>query len=612
MKKIYLICVLLVSICAVKAQEKISVQNIVLSTPVIDSSKIDPYLHFCGISRDTMLNCLNNEYSQKKATIWQKQIKIQSKGAKEIKIVFRKFILSQNAIVSFYTDSLRYQYQGAYFVHKQDSSYVSDFIHGDYCTIVIEIPIDEFDKNQILISQVKHFTESFDDVVRENDYSCMIDVNCPKGNDWCDQKRSVAIYYFTQNGMDYLCTGALVNNYKNNFAQYFLTARHCTNEDIDWANTEFYFNYQNSFCNGNDRYTYDYYRVQGSQLIGYCDVSWSDNALLLIMESIPIQANVYYAGVDITNRSAGDKVTCIHHSFGAPKMIAFAHIKNFAGPKWEIYFDDGITKSGGSGGPVFLNSNKRVIATISGGFQNLDCTSNLKQKWVGKVKACMPYSGNMQSALFGNSGLDSYAGIDPIKSCQSTLNIYGDFYSAHEYDATLNGLTIQAGNTINISNANFYLGADYTLTAGDKIVFLPGTSILSGSNVIAKITSCSGNLVSCGVHSSNKNIETFPQTEDENDNLSYYKSSSMGDEDNYYLMEIYPNPNPGTFQLETNFPLSDIGNLKIVNLLGTTIYETQNLTSNSIQLSASASGLQFVIVVLKDGTVLTQKMMIQR
>jgi hypothetical protein len=64
--------------------------------------------------------------------------------------------------------------------------------------------------------------------------------------------------------------------------------------------------------------------------------------------------------------------------------------------------------------------------------------------------------------------------------------------------------------------------------------------------------------------------------------------------------------------IETNFPLSEIGNLKIVNLLGVTVYETQKVTEHIIQLPSSASGLQFVIIYLKDGTVLTQKVIIQR
>jgi hypothetical protein len=73
---------------------------------------------------------------------------------------------------------------------------------------------------------------------------------------------------------------------------------------------------------------------------------------------------------------------------------------------------------------------------------------------------------------------------------------------------------------------------------------------------------------------------------------------------------ILPNPNPGTFQLETNFPLSDIGNLKIVNLLGIPVFETQTLSSNTIQLQNAATGQYFVVMILKDGSVLTQKMMV--
>ena len=74
---------------------------------------------------------------------------------------------------------------------------------------------------------------------------------------------------------------------------------------------------------------------------------------------------------------------------------------------------------------------------------------------------------------------------------------------------------------------------------------------------------------------------------------------------------IIPNPNSGTFQLETNFPFSDIANLKVANFLGATVYETQNVAEHTIQLQSSASGMFFVVVMLKDGNVLTQKMMIQ-
>jgi hypothetical protein len=86
----------------------------------------------------------------------------------------------------------------------------------------------------------------------------------------------------------------------------------------------------------------------------------------------------------------------------------------------------------------------------------------------------------------------------------------------------------------------------------------------------------------------------------------------LQDENTTPSFVIIPNPNPGTFQIETNFPLADITNLKITNLLGVPVYETQNVVSNEIQLQNSISGLHFVVILLKDGTMLTQKMMLQR
>jgi hypothetical protein len=75
---------------------------------------------------------------------------------------------------------------------------------------------------------------------------------------------------------------------------------------------------------------------------------------------------------------------------------------------------------------------------------------------------------------------------------------------------------------------------------------------------------------------------------------------------------IIPNPNTGSFQLETNFPLSDIASLKITNPLGITVYTDQDVIEHTLQLQNSSSGLYFVIVMLNDGSMLTQKMVVQR
>ena len=111
--------------------------------------------------------------------------------------------------------------------------------------------------------------------------------------------------------------------------------------------------------------------------------------------------------------------------------------------------------------------------------------------------------------------------------------------------------------------------------------------------------------------------ETLSKDFEDSEDINTHQSSSsdhlkIQDKKNAPSLSILPNPNPGTFQLETNFPLSAIGNLKITNLMGATVYETQNVASNMVQLQNPAAGTFFVVMILKDGAVLTQKMVIQK
>jgi hypothetical protein len=80
------------------------------------------------------------------------------------------------------------------------------------------------------------------------------------------------------------------------------------------------------------------------------------------------------------------------------------------------------------------------------------------------------------------------------------LNLSGDFFPVQNYDATLNGLTIQASQTINVANATFKALSKFTLTAGEKITLQSGFKVEAGATFVAKISSCSTNLQFCGEH----------------------------------------------------------------------------------------------------------------
>jgi len=149
-------------------------------------------------------------------------------------------------------------------------------------------------------------------------------------------------------------------------------------------------------------------------------------------------------------------------------------------------------------------------------------------------------------------------------------------------------------------------GATATYKAGAEIQLLPGFHAKSGSTFHAKIEALAG----CG---GTQSVSFLPEGDEHNADYAMENTNSHVSRNlTSYNINIFPNPNPGTFQLETNFPLADIAHLKIINLLGVPVYETQNLASNEIQLANSGAGLYFVVIILKDGTVLTQKMMVQR
>ena len=58
---------------------------------------------------------------------------------------------------------------------------------------------------------------------RELSGSCNIDVVCDEGDDWRDEISSVAAYSL---GGSLFCTGAMINNARQDGKPYFLTAHH--------------------------------------------------------------------------------------------------------------------------------------------------------------------------------------------------------------------------------------------------------------------------------------------------------------------------------------------------------------------------------------------------
>lgn len=173
------------------------------------------------------------------------------------------------------------------------------------------------------------------------------------------------------------CSGALINNSKQDGAQYFLTANHCVFADVSYFIIGF--DYQFKYCQQESKLHLkdkepepEPKLIQGLRLVASWDQT--DFALLLVKERIPDSYNVYLAGVDPSPKLASN-VYGIHHPSGDVKKISSYHgtllpaswneaPKTFhvQVPSWTF----GVTERGSSGSPLF-NQEGLIVGHLRGG-----------------------------------------------------------------------------------------------------------------------------------------------------------------------------------------------------------------------------------------------------
>jgi|GEM_PF-1483064 len=197
--------------------------------------------------------------------------------------------------------------------------------------------------------------------------SCNININCPLGNDWQQEKKAVA--KILNGGFDY-CTGTIVNNVREDGIPYFLTAAHCASS-FNVASWVFVFNYESAGCTNQNGPT--------NQTVSGCTQKAiyepSDFVLLQLNNTPPTDYDVYFAGWDANNTPPTSGVA-ISHPSGDIKKIAYdddpltSSVGLMGGTNnthWRVgNYEQGTTESGSSGCAIW-NQNHRVVGELSGG-----------------------------------------------------------------------------------------------------------------------------------------------------------------------------------------------------------------------------------------------------
>lgn len=302
------------------------------------------------------------------------QLGILCENAVSINLVFDQFEL-ESGVKLYFADPVKKKFDGAYTSLNNNKSKMlgTELIYAEKAYIEVVVPSEKEGLSLLHLGTIVHGYRSLDDMAKALNSSgdCEIDVNCPLGQGWENQRNSVAMMV---NGGGF-CTGSLVNNTSGVIIPYFLSANHCGTNPGGWV---FRFRWESpegqADC-GTSAPSVDgpsTMNINGGTL---CSASSaSDFALTLLNASPDPSWGIYYNGWDHTNIPA-TQLTGIHHPSGDIKKIsrdnstavssAFnngAPDTHWRAPSW----DEGVTEGGSSGSPLF-NQDHRTIGQLHGG-----------------------------------------------------------------------------------------------------------------------------------------------------------------------------------------------------------------------------------------------------
>ena len=371
---------------------------------------------------------------------------IRSKNARSLNLILKPFHIPEGAYVYIY-DSKKSVVRGAFTsINNNPSDILPTMpVPGEELILEYHLPAGVKWKGTLGISQVSHDylgvfgPEPAKDSRFRLSQPCNVDINCPPGDNYQTEKRSVCRLIIR--GIE-LCSGFLINNADEKNLPYLITAQHCITDENDASMTIFVFGYESPWCEGPDG------RVSHS-LAGSVLRSTNpdiDFTLVELSSFPPFIYKPYLAGWDVSGISPQGAVT-IHHPQGDVKKISVdlapPVTSTFTGfitdGFWQVLqWAYGTTEGGSSGAPLF-DQNKRVIGALTGGeaicgrsendyFGKLAVTYDLSPVLGQQLKGWIDPSGTGVMQLDGRDPyapnwltVDTLSNIKPSESLTNTI-----------------------------------------------------------------------------------------------------------------------------------------------------------------------------------------------
>lgn len=296
-----------------------------------------------------------------------------SPGAKTLNFILDRFLIPDGAALYVYNADRSHRVGGITNINQTPTLELGiQPIRGERVTLEYVEPAGVAFPGEIRVRQAIHGYKSiFEISAFGQSGACNINVNCPIGQPWEKQKRSVAM--LVQGSA--FCTGSMMNNVNNDGRPFLLTANHCTPANGNVANWVFVFNWESQDCANPPVAPPTNQSVAGAVI--RARFATTDFALLELNNRPPASYRVYMNGWNRAKARVPSGFSIHHPSGDIKKFTPFTTSTVPAtygggGQVWRVVWSQGTTEGGSSGSPLYDN-NGLVIGQLWGG--GASCTN---------------------------------------------------------------------------------------------------------------------------------------------------------------------------------------------------------------------------------------------
>jgi hypothetical protein len=351
---------------------------------------------------------------------------------------------------------------------RSGSEFWTDLVQGSTLLIDLQEPIAGSGTSELHLSAVVHaYKNLFPNTNKDfgNAGACHPNMVCYPAF----QFEGDGVAMILTSGGGRACTGSIVNDMRQSFRSFFLTADHCTGGNTDsWL---IRFNYQSTTCTpGVD--DLDVVTLNGTTF----RAKWSnsDFALFELTQQVPPDVNTTYNGWNRGAATTKDNFG-IHHPRGDVKKISFTNADTQVGSYGSgtsthviSYWNNlGVTDPGSSGSPLF-DGNRRIVGQLHGGPSV--CGGNDLRDYYGRVFTSWTGGGTPTTRLSDWLDPDNTTSVSVTNGVKPLVSGPAAFTSASSFSLNTGTSSITA----------------WTVTGGAGIV-----SPTSGTGNMASLTALS-------------------------------------------------------------------------------------------------------------------------